>query len=332
MRLLFRYLKQRRGMIAVFALCCMIFSISFMLYHLPLAAVLYPALLCALLAVFYAAFDFKRVRERHVALVRLRALSAELMETLPDADTIESEDYQQLIRLLREEQRRTLAAEREKQARLIDYYTTWGHQIKTPIAAMRLQLQNEDSKLSRSMSLELTRIEQYVEMLLACLRLDSDSTDYVLREYDLDGVVRQAVRRFSGEFISRRLKLNYVSTGIRVVTDEKWLTFVLEQVLSNALKYTREGEISIYAEYAENGNALLIRDTGVGIAPEDLPRIFENGYTGLNGREDRRASGLGLHLCKRILSKLGFGISVSSELGKGTIVRIDLAQKRIQGE
>lgn len=329
MRLLFRYLKQRRRMIAAFALCCMIFFVFFMMYHLPLAAALYPALLCALLIVFYAAFDFKRVRKRHAALERLRALSAELMETLPDADTIESEDYQQLIRLLREEQRRTLAMEREKQARLIDYYTTWGHQIKTPIAAMRLQLQNEDSKLSRTVSLELTRIEQYVEMLLACLRLDSDSTDYVLRKYDLDGVVRQAVRRFSGEFISRRLKLNYEPTDIRVVTDEKWLTFVLEQVLSNALKYTREGEISIYAE---DGNALLIRDTGVGIAPEDLPRIFENGYTGLNGREDRRASGLGLHLCRRILSKLGFGISVSSELGKGTLVRIDLAQKRIQGE
>lgn len=329
MRLLFRYLKQRRRMIAAFALCCMIFFVFFMMYHLPLAAALYPALLCALLIVFYAAFDFKRVRKRHAALERLRALSAELMETLPDADTIESEDYQQLIRLLREERRRTLAMEREKQARLIDYYTTWGHQIKTPIAAMRLQLQNEDSKLSRTVSLELTRIEQYVEMLLACLRLDSDSTDYVLRKYDLDGVVRQAVRRFSGEFISRRLKLNYEPTDIRVVTDEKWLTFVLEQVLSNALKYTREGEISIYAE---DGNALLIRDTGVGIAPEDLPRIFENGYTGLNGREDRRASGLGLHLCRRILSKLGFGISVSSELGKGTLVRIDLAQKRIQGE
>lgn len=329
MRLLFRYLKQRRRIMAVFALCCMIFLIFFMLYHLPLAAVLYPALLCALLILFCAAFDFKRVRERHAALVRLRALSAELMETLPSADTIEAEEYQQLIYLLREEQRRTSAAEREKQARLIDYYTTWGHQIKTPIAAMRLYLQNEDSPLSRTVSLELTRIEQYVEMLLACLRLDSDSTDYVLREYDLDGIVRQAVRRFSGEFIFRKLKLHYVPTGIRIVTDEKWLTFVLEQLLSNALKYTREGEISVYAE---NGNVLFIRDTGVGIAPEDLPRIFENGYTGLNGREDRRASGLGLHLCRRILSKLGFAISVSSELGKGTLVRIDLTQKRIQSE
>ena len=173
------------------------------------------------------------------------------------------------------------------------------------------------------------RIEQYVDMLLAYLRLGSDSTDYVFREYDLDNIIRPAIRRFSGEFISRRLKLDYQPVDMKVVTDEKWLGFVLEQVLSNALKYTREGNISIYKE---GESTLCIRDTGVGIAAEDLPRIFEKGYTGMNGRADQKASGLGLHLCKRICTNLGHIISVRSVVNEGTTVSIDLSQKRLEIE
>lgn len=329
MSFLREYLWQRRRAAGAWLALCAVFAVTFALYHLPLEAVAYPALLSALLALGYAALDFRRVRARHEELARLRGLSAELLDALPEADTIEARDYQQIVRALCEEQKQALSAGRERQAQLIDYYTIWGHQIKTPIAAMRLHLQNEDSPLSRTLSRELLRIEQYVEMLLACLRLGADSTDYLFRAQELDPLVRQAVRRFSGEFIARRLTLNYQPLNLRVVTDEKWLGFVVEQVLSNALKYTREGEISIYRE----GEATLcIRDTGVGIAPEDLPRLFEKGYTGLNGREDRRASGLGLHLCRRILANLGCGIAVESALGKGTCVRINLSQEHVDVE
>ena len=329
MKFIIQYLKQRRMVMIAFILFCAIFAGSFFLYHLPVEAVVYPAMLCALTAIVYAVLDLRRIKARHAELMRLRSLSAELMDTLPPADSIESEDYQQIIHMLREEQRLALSFAQAQQAQLIDYYTTWGHQIKTPIAAMRLHLQNEDSPLSRTLSLELMRIEQYVDMLLACLRLGSDSTDYVFREYDLDSIIRPAIRRFSGEFISRRLKLEYQPVKMKVVTDEKWLGFVLEQVLSNALKYTREGGIFIYKE----GEATLcIRDTGAGIAAEDLPRIFEKGYTGMNGHADQKASGLGLHLCKRICSNLGHGISVRSVVHEGTTVLIDLSQKRLEAE
>lgn len=321
MRFLFEYLRQRRRVLGAFAVFLGIFAVTFALYQLPLQAVAYPALLLLLAAAGYAACDIRRVRARHQELMRLRALPAELMDILPEADTLEAQDYQALIAHLCEEQKQAEAAWQEKQAQLIDYYTLWGHQIKTPIAAMRLHLQNEDSPLSRTLSLELMRVEQYVEMLLACLRLGSDSTDYVFREQALDPIVRQAVRRFSGEFIARKLTLQYQPLSLRVVTDEKWLTFVVEQVLSNALKYTREGGISIYQE----GKATLcIRDTGIGIAKEDLPRLFQKGYTGLNGRADQKASGMGLHLSRRILGNLGHGISIESTLGEGTCVRIDL--------
>ena len=152
------------------------------------------------------------------------------------------------------------------------YYTLWAHQIKTPIASIRLNQQNEDSEFSRRVAEDLQRIEQYVDMVLAFLRLDSDSTDYVFMEYDLDGIVRSAVKKFSTQFIRRRINLVYEPLGKKVVTDEKWLSFVVEQVLSNALKYTPSGTVGIYIE---EPTTLCISDTGIGIAPEDLPRIFE---------------------------------------------------------
>ena len=195
---------------------------------------------------------------------------------------------------------------------------------------MRLTLQNEDSELSRRLSEDLLRIEQYVEMVLCYLRLDSSSTDYVFQEYDLDSIVKQAVRKFAGQFIRRKIRLDYQPLHTRVVTDEKWLLFVVEQVLSNALKYTpAAGTVTIDLEEPKT---LCIRDTGIGIAPEDLPRVFEKGYTGYNGRNDKKASGIGLYLCRRICKNLNHVISVDSSLDSGTVVRIRLEQVKLGKE
>ena len=136
--------------------------------------------------------------------------------------------------------------------------------------------------------------------------------------------MRSAVKKFSTQFIRRRINLVYEPLGKKVVTDEKWLSFVVEQVLSNALKYTPSGTVGIYME---EPTTLCISDTGIGIAPEDLPRIFEKGYTGYNGRTDKKASGLGLYLCRRICNNLGHTISASSAAGEGTVIRICLAQR-----
>ena len=212
---------------------------------------------------------------------------------------------------------------------MVDYYTTWAHQIKTPIASMRLSLQQEDTPKARQLLQELSRAEQYVGMVMVYLRLTDGGSDFVLRTCDLDAIVRQAVRRFAGEFITRKLKLCYEPLNAACVTDEKWLLFVVEQVLSNALKYTREGSITITMEHPKT---LVIRDTGIGIAPEDLPRIFEKGYTGYNGRTDKKATGIGLYLCKRILNRLGHEISISAQVGKGTRVSIDLSREELTVE
>ena len=209
---------------------------------------------------------------------------------------------------------------------MTDYYTLWAHQIKTPIAAMRLLLQEESRP---ELEGELLKIEQYVEMVLGYLRLGSDSTDYVFRECGLDALVRQSVRKYARLFILKKISLDFQETGRTVLTDEKWLSFVVEQLLSNAVKYTPEGGlVRVYGD----GETLVIADSGIGIRPEDLPRVFEKGFTGFNGREDKKSTGIGLYLCRQVLDRLNHRISITSRLGQGTLVRLDLSRARREVE
>ena len=307
----------------------LVFLSAFVLYHVPVGAVVYPAVICVIIGIVFWAYDFCKALYKHKQLQEIQKMTSELMEAFPECESFEDSDYQEIIEKLRAEKLQLKTEMEFKYTDMADYYAVWVHQIKTPIASMRLNLQNEDTELSRRITYDLFRIEQYVDMVLCYLRLDSDSTDYVFKEYELDDIVKQAVHKFAGQFIRRGLKLNYMPLSVKVVTDEKWLLFVIEQVLSNALKYTPEGSITISIE---SQWTLCIKDTGIGIAPEDLPRIFEKGYTGYNGRSDKKASGLGLYLCKRICGKLGYTIEAESVLDSGTEIRINLEKKNIKFE
>ena len=329
MNLCTAFWRQHRREILLYCLSGGIFLLTFYLYRLPLQAVLYPFFLCGLLEILSLTAELFRAKRVRRQLQELSRCAAATLETLPAPYHDTDEGYQALIRQLRQEVagRETDAAVRYQNT--VEYFTVWAHQIKAPIAAMRLSLQREDSPLSRRVSGELFRIEQYVEMVLTYLRLDSDATDYVFRRQPLDSILCQCFKRFSHEFIDRKLRLDYTPTGLTVVTDEKWLSFVIEQLLSNALKYTREGSISVSLSAP---TTLCIRDTGMGIAPEDLPRIFDKGFTGYNGRSDKKASGIGLYLCRRICRGLSIGIRAASEPGKGTAVYLELEQYALKAE
>ena len=329
MKLFLRYLASRRRVIAAFALFTLFFFSSFLLWKIDLRAVGYPAALCILFGLIFLTADFLSERKRHAVLDRAKRAVGELQSVLPPPQTVIEEDYSALLSLTEQKIGDIRAEEQEKYRETVDYYTVWAHQIKTPIAAMKLALEKEDSPLCRRLSSDLFRIGQYVGMVLAYLRLDSESSDYLFREYPLDGIIRSSVRRFAPEFIDRRLKLDYAGTDVKAVTDEKWLSFVLEQLISNALKYTRTGSIGIRVT---GQKVIEISDTGIGIAPEDLPRIFEKGFTGCNGRTDRAASGIGLWLCRRICDSLGIRISAVSEIDRGTTVFLDLAEYPLRAE
>ena len=318
------YLREHGRVIAAFFVFTAVFGVTFALYGLPLEAVAYPAGLCALLGGALVLSGILRRRRQHKELARLREAGAALLDELPSLRTAEGRDCAAIIAALRRELARRETENQERQRELTAYYTAWVHQIKTPIAAMQLTLQGQDDPTARRLRSELGRVEQYVDMVLTYLRLHEGGSDYVIRSYSVDDIVRPAVRRFAGEFIDRRITLDYAPLERTVVTDEKWLRFVVEQVLSNALKYTPEGG-RIAITWQEDG--LCISDTGIGIAPEDLPRVFEMGYTGTNGRIDRHASGIGLYLCRRICQNLGHTITARSVVGQGTTVHIGLKRR-----
>ncbi|MEQ8197417.1 MAG: ATP-binding protein [Clostridiaceae bacterium] len=211
-----------------------------------------------------------------------------------------------------------------KHTEMIDYYTLWAHQIKTPIAAMRLLLQSDQTEQNKELLGQTFRIEQYVEMVLGYLKIHSPSSDLVLQNYRLLEIIRHCIRKYAHIFIGKNIALELKEMDCTVLTDEKWLEFAVEQIISNALKYTNSGKISIYMEDEEK-KILVIEDTGIGITEEDLPRVFEKGFTGYNGRMDKKATGIGLYLCKKILDKLSHRITVISKVNVGTKVKIHLS-------
>ena len=324
-RLAGRYFREHGKTACAFALFTAIYAVVFFLYDLEVEAVFYAAALCILtasviLGIGFIGFygDYRRRR------LILKDIELEF-ENLPEAATLLEEDYQEMIRTLGRINREHLTQRQKERQESLDYYTTWVHQIKTPIAAMRMILQGEDTEEYRELLAELFRIEQYADMVLSYIRLGSSQTDFVFQEYDLDAIIKQAVYKYAPMFIRCKIGLIYEAVEMKVLTDEKWLVFILEQLLSNAIKYTREGTVTI----AVSGDHVLsVTDTGIGIASEDLPRIFEKGFTGYHGRADKKATGLGLYLCKQTADKLGIPISVRSEPGKGSTFSLNLHRKR----
>ena len=318
MEILKSYLKKNIKVYILFIVFILIFFIMFYLYNLPLEALIYTGSFCFLAALIASFSDFVNYKESYKKLNFLEQNILNDLEALPKSLDIRIDYYHKIIEKLYEELEKLTQENRQKNTDMVDHYSMWVHQIKTPIAAMNFLLDNEevDQKILQQ---ELFKIERYVEMVLTYIRLDSISSDYVITKINLDEVVKDTVKKYASLFINKKIKLNYVSHETMVISDKKWLSFAFEQILGNSVKYSStNGEITI--ETFEN--KLVIEDKGIGIKEEDLPRIFEKGFTGFNGRYEKKSSGLGLYLCKKTLDKLGHHIEISSTVGKGTRVEI----------
>ena len=318
MEILKSYLKKNIKVYILFIVFIFIFFIMFYLYNLPLEALIYTGSFCFLASVIASFSDFVNYRESYKKLKFLEKNILNDLEDLPRSLDIRIDYYHKIIEKLYEELEKLTQENRQKNTDMVDYYSIWVHQIKTPIAAMNFLLDNEeiDRKILQQ---ELFKIERYVEMVLTYIRLDSISSDYVITKISLDEVVKYSVKKYATIFINKKIKLNYVSHETMVISDKKWLSFAFEQILGNSVKYSSAGgEITI--ETYEN--KLVIEDNGIGIKEEDLPRIFDKGFTGFNGRYEKKSSGLGLYLCKKILDKLGHHIEISSKVGEGTRIEI----------
>lgn len=315
------YLKSRLTAFIFFGLAFLSFYAVLILSggDIPEYAVSYGLMLAAFFVLVYIAVDLLKYSRRVKYLELLLKSDTTLsFDDLPAPEDDIQQSYDGLIRRLTEDNAELRSDADARFKDMSDYYTMWAHQIKTPIAAMKLILQTEDIKPAAELNEALRSIELYVETVMCYIRLKSDSSDYIIKKYDIDRIITEAIKKFSSQFIRKKIRLIYEPTGLKFYTDSKWFEFVLEQLISNSLKYTSSGSVKIYSE---GDGTLCIADTGRGIAPEDLPRIFEKGYTGCNGRTEHKASGLGLYLCKTVCGRLGHGIAAFSD-ENGTTVKI----------
>lgn len=317
--LLISYIRENLSKFGLSFVCMFVLVITLMLSGVSPYDIWYPMLINLVIIVTYAAVGFIKYSGKHRTLKKLKNSIDVMVDNLPEATTMLEQDYQGLLQELKNQKNQVINEGNRSRKDTMEYVTIWTHQIKTPLTALQLLISDMEEPDKSEMLARLFEIEQYADMMLQYLRLDSQTTDYILQRYGVKSMVNQAVKYYARIFISKGIsvKIN-VPEDFFVVTDEKWMVFVLKQLISNAIKYTEQGSVKIYIE----DGRLVIEDTGIGIAKEDLPRIFEKGYTGYNGRSDKKASGIGLYLCRQILQKLGHKVYVESEPGKGTRVKL----------
>lgn len=343
MKLFLDYINKIKFYIILQQFPVILAEIIFFLYQLPLEPMVYVTVFWLITGICACLNGFYRYRKK-VEQLELIAAAPDINLSQMDSPVGQDERFQQEIMQQLNQMRIDVENASQKSSEdMTDYYTMWAHQIKTPIFALRLLLQESTEENKEKLS-ELFKIEQYVEMVLGYLRTEDMSSDLKLSRCSLDRIIRDQIHKYAGIFVSKKLTLTYESISQDVLTDEKWLGFVIGQILSNALKYTRTGGIRIYLEKKLSldtddvsisiGNddcnkveklTLVIEDTGIGIRAEDIPRIFEKGYTGVNGRDDNRATGIGLYLSNKIMRKLGHRLYITSAEGKGTKVFLEFS-------
>lgn len=217
---------------------------------------------------------------------------------------------------------------KDEQIEYREYIETWVHEIKTPIASAKLILENDNSNLSERINYEMKRVEGFIEQILYYARSSDVSKDYIIKEFSLISVVMKSVKSNSRDFINKNIKLDIRGIEGNIFSDKKWVEFIINQIIINAVKFSipNEGKVSIYSKVNENNIILTIEDNGVGINEKDIDRVFEKGFTGENGRKFGKSTGIGLYLCKKLCDKLGIGISLNSKENIGTKVNIVFPQ------
>lgn len=277
--------------------------------QVTMGSILYMAIVSTIIFnVYFLGFYFNKKTQ----LEKWEQFALDGLGTCPEAKTFEQKVYVQTLRNVSDNYLKQIQKRNESAKEQLEFMTQWFHEIKTPIAVSRLLLETEVESLS--LQEEMNRIEGYVEQALYFSRLHDFNKDYVIQEIDLEKLIKEIVMAESKTFISKKIKVEMPKINLTVLSDKKALTYIIRQLLLNSLKYTNEhGEISLTLN--PKTKQLTLRDNGMGIPAEDLPRVFEKGFTGKNGRTHQRSTGMGLYLAKKTVEKLGHDISLSSQVG-----------------
>ncbi len=247
-----------------------------------------------------------------------------LPEVIDEANFIEGKILNNILKTLSKDMNERVKYFKDEQLEYREYIETWVHEIKTPISSTKLILENDDSKLSERVNYEIRKVENYIDQVLYYARSSDVSKDYIIKEFDLRAVVMKSIKSNSRDFINKKIKLELKEVSGKIFSDAKWIEFIINQVIVNAIKFSEanKGVVEIYSEEYENNIVLTIKDNGVGISDKDIDRVFEKGFTGENGRRFGKSTGIGLYLCKKLCRKLGLGITITSKVNEGTKVNI----------
>lgn len=325
MRRIFQYFASRRALLFLFAFTIVIVRLLGLLADQDPVYVKYETILISFTLGCILLTDGVRYEKKRRSMEQVKQRIELIPRELPEALDALTADYDELIREISEDDARLRAKQLAESEEQREYYTLWVHQIKTPISAMQLLLAEQDDPQAALLRQELFKVEQYADLALKFIKLNDIASDLVIEQCDLNEIAHTAVKKYSLLFVYQKLSVKIEPLATGIPSDSMWLGFMLGQLLSNAVKYTKTGGVHIYMD----GSALVVEDSGIGIRKEDLPRIFEKGYTGYNGRMDNRASGIGLYLVKRTADALNIQVGVQSELGKGTRVKMTFPERDV---
>lgn len=250
-----------------------------------------------------------------------RYLIAEVMKF---PERAEDQVYYQILKMAGKSMLEQMGEVRRERLEYKEYIEQWIHEIKTPIAAMKLLCENHRTDFTKELLLELEKTNRFTEQALYYARSEHTEKDYAVREISLSEAVHQAIADnkylLLRNKVSPEVEISDTNDGDCVYSDEKWVRFILNQLIVNAVKYRTAQPVLRFAVHQEQDYVILsVEDNGIGIPAGDLPRIFEKGFTGENGRMMQQSTGIGLYLCKRLCDKLGIGIAASSS-GGGTVI------------
>ncbi|MBA4509140.1 HAMP domain-containing histidine kinase [Clostridium sporogenes] len=247
-----------------------------------------------------------------------------LPEIIKEANFIEGEKLNSILKEISRDMHENVKYYKDMQEDYREYIETWVHEIKTPIASTKLIIENNRNEVTNKIDFQMDRIEGFVEQVLYYSRSNNVSKDYIIKQINLDLVVRNVIKRNYRDFIHKKIKLDIKDIDEIVHSDGKWVEFIINQIIVNSIKYSNSKEpmISIYSIKKANSVMLTIEDNGAGIIDKDINRVFEKGFTGENGRKFSKSTGMGLYLCEKLCSKLGLKIIIVSEVNKGTKVTL----------
>lgn len=293
-----RYIYSKKNELLIIALILLLFLIVFYLFDFMFRAYLLSVSIIIIIYVIYFITHFFTF--------------------------IDEENKTKQIEILEKQIQQLKNKQSSYQEEIESYFLLWVHQIKTPITASKLLLERKDENNKEEVLQEIIQIDNYTNLALNYLKIMNESTDMSFKEIELDTIIQNIIKRYAMIFIHNKTKLHYEKIDSNVLTDPKWSTVMIEQILNNSLKYAKGNDIYIY--FDQRTNELVIHDTGIGISESDLPKIFDKGYSGFNGMLDEKSSGVGLYIVRKISRRLNQKVTVDSKLNEYTIFKIKFKQ------